>query len=851
MSENEIIPDGLNTQDEIVSSNRMVYDGDKDRSIVDEMETCYLDYAMSVIVSRALPDVRDGLKPVHRRILYAMYDWGVRASGKYRKSARVVWDVLGKYHPHGDTAVYDSMVRMAQDFSLRYTLIDGQGNFWSMDGDGAAAMRYTEVKMDKLGELMLADIDKNTVDFKDNYDASTQEPMVLPTRIPNLLLNGVMGIAVWMATNIPPHNLKEVIDALIFMLNHENPSEISIENLLDFIHWPDFPTWWIIYNRKDILEAYATGRGSIILRGRADIDELKSGKQAIIISEIPYQLNKSDFVIKIAELVSEKIIVGISDIRDESNKDSVRIVIEMKRDAFPKKILNQLYKLTPLQTSFSFNMIALTDRGLQPKLFNLREILEEFIGHRKEVVTRRTQYDLAIAEARAHILEGLKIALDNIDAVIRTIKESKTKEEAHLALMNNFQLSEKQATAILEMQLQRLAGLERKKIEDELAEKIILIADLRDILANPIRVRDIIITELKDIHEKFWDDRRTEVHIGALGEWNPTDTIPNEDVVVTLSKNWYIKRVKSSSFRVQRRGWKGITTAVKDEDEIATILSTQNHNTLLFFTNTGRVFRLAAYEIPEMQRTAKGQPMVQLLSLAKDEYVTAVLDLAKITWQHLFLISSKAIVKRIDISDILNIRSSWLIVMKPRENDALGWVYVTSGTDNMLLVSRGWKVIQFSETDVRVMGRAAAGVRWMHIADSDSLIEACVANEWAKYILTVTENGMWKISSLDDYREQKRWGSGVKVANTTGKTGNIIWAQALTDEQKHEGEVILISKSGQTIRVPISEVKIQSRTTQGVILAKLKDSSDAFTSATVVKKGDDEDASEEEDSTAK
>lgn len=702
----------------------VTYAGDENRNIVDEMETCYLDYAMSVIVSRALPDVRDGLKPVHRRILYAMYEGGVRASGKYRKSARVVGDVLGKYHPHGDIAVYDAMVRMAQDFSLRYPLVDGQGNFGSMDGDGAAAMRYTEVKMDKLGELMLADIDKDTVDWRDNYDASTQEPKVLPARIPNLLLNGVMGIAVGMATNIPPHNLGELVDAIHFLLNHPAPDTVTIEDLMNFIHGPDFPTGGIVYNKKDILEAYTRGRGSIVLRGRAGMEESKNGREMIVITEVPYQLNKKEYVEKLADLVLDKTIVGISEIRDESKGlGDIRIVIELKRDAFPKKILNQIYKLTPLQTSFSYNMIALTDRGLQPRLFNLREMLQAFIEHRREVVTRRTRYELAEAEARAHILEGLKIALDNIDAVIQTIKESKTKEEAHANLMSRFSLSERQSTAILEMQLQRLAGLERKKIEDELAEKLALIADLRDILARPERIAKIVGDELTEIKEKYNNPRRTEVHAGALGEFNPTDTIPNEDVVVTLSKNGYIKRVKSSSFRTQRRGGKGIAMAVKDEDEIDTILSTKNHNLLMFFTNTGRVFRLPAYEIPEMQRTAKGQPIVQFLALAKDESIATVMDLTHIDGKYLFLISTAAVVKRIDIADIANVRASGLIVMKPHDGDALGWVRVTDGTDNILLVSRGGKAIQFDENDVRVMGRAAAGVRGMKVASTDALIE--------------------------------------------------------------------------------------------------------------------------------
>ena len=685
-------------------------------------------------------------------------------------------------------------------------------------------------------------IDKNTVDWRPNYDASTEEPTVLPARIPNLLLNGVMGIAVGMATNIPPHNLSEIIDALTFILGHEQPENIMIEELMEYIHGPDFPTGGIIYNKKDILEAYSRGRGSIVLRGRVNIEEGKNGRESIVITEVPYQLNKKEFVEKIADLVMEKIIIGVADIRDESNKEGIRVVVELKRDAFPKKILNQLYKLTPLQTSFSFNMIALTNRGLQPRLFNLREMLVEFIAHRDEVVVRRTRYDLALAEARAHILEWLKIALDNIDAVIRTIRESKTKEDAHVALMQNFALSEKQSTAILEMQLQRLAGLERKKIEDELAEKIILIADLMDILSKPARVKKIIGDELLELKEKYGDPRRTEVHAGAIGEFNPTDTIPNEEVVVAFSKNGYIKRVKSSSFRAQRRGWKGITTAVKDEDEIASILSTKNHNILLFFTNTGRVFRLPTYEIPEMQRTAKWQPIVQFLSLAKDESISAILDFTNTVGKHLFLISAMGVVKRIDMEEIANIRASGLIVMKPHDGDTLRWVRVTDGTDNILMVSCGWKAIQFSETDVRVMGRAAAWVRGMKVAKGDSLIEWCVAGKDAKYVFTVWENGMGKISSLEDYREQGRGGSGVKVGATTEKTGRVIGAFTLNQSQKSEGSVILISKDGQTVRVPLTDVRITGRTTQGVILAKLKNARDAFISATVVDKSlEDED----------
>lgn len=809
------------------------YDGDEARGIISEMETSYLDYAMSVIIQRALPDVRDGMKPVHRRILYSMYDSGLRANAKYRKSAKVVGDVLGNYHPHGDSSVYDAMVRLAQDFSLRYPLIDGQGNFGSMDGDGAAAMRYTEAKMAKLGESLLTDIDKNTVDWRPNYDASREEPVVLPARIPNLLLNGAMGIAVGMATNIPPHNLSELIDALQFLLNHPDIDAVTIENLLDFVKGPDFPTGGIIYNKKDILDAYTRGRGSVVMRGKAHIEEAKNGRSMIIIDEVPYQLNKKDFVEKIAALVTDKVIVGVADIRDESNKEGVRVVVELKRDAFPKKILNQLYKLTPLQTTFAYNMIALTDRGMQPKLMNLKEMLIAFMDHRKEVTTRRVQFELDQAEARKHILEGLAKAISIIDQIIATIRASKNREEGIPTLMEKFDFSDKQATAIWEMQLGKLSGLEIEKIENELQEKIAMIADFKDILAKPERVAKIISDELAETKEKYGDERKTEVHPGAVGEFNPTDTIPNEDMVVTLSKNGYIKRIKASSFRTQRRGGKGIAMAVKDEDEMQVILSTKNHNKLLFFTNTGRVFELPAYEIPEMQRTAKGQPVVQFLSLAKDESVTTILDLATVTGKHLVLISHNATVKRIDITDIANIRSSGLIVMKPKDNDSLGWVRVTDGTNNILLVSEGGKVIQFPEDDVRVMGRAAAGVRGMKVADSDALIEGCVVCSHDMYIFTISETGMGKISSLEEYREQGRGGSGIKVSATTTKTGKIIAAFTLSEEEKQAKSVILVSRSGQTVRLPLADIRITGRNTQGVILAKLKDTDDTFTSATL------------------
>lgn len=819
----------------------IVYQGDESRSIVDEMQKCYLEYAMSVIVQRALPDVRDGLKPVHRRILYAMHLEGLRASAKYKKSAKIVGNVLWSFHPHGDTAVYDAMVRMAQEFSLRYPLIDGQGNFGSIDGDSAAAYRYTEARMSRPAEYMLSDIDKDTVDFRPNFDASTEEPSVLPARIPNLLINGVMGIAVGMATNIPPHNLGEVIDALDYMMASEDMSQISVDDLMQFIKGPDFPTAGIIYNSKDIHQAYATGRWSVVIRGRAVFEDDSKGRTSIIITEIPYQLNKATFVQKIAELVTEKIIVGVAALQDESNKDGIRIVIELKRDAFPKKILNQLYKLTPLQTSFSYNMIALDDRGMQPKLFNLKEILESFLKHRREVVTRRVSYDLRIAEARAHILQGLKIALDHIDEVIETIRSSQSREDANALLCQRFWLTTIQAQAILEMQLQRLSWLERQKIEDELAEKLAFIAGCLDILAKPERVTAIMREELSLIREKFSDPRRTEVVSGMIGEFNPKDTIPNEEVVITLSKNSYIKRIKSSAFRTQKRGGKWVTVGLKDEDEVSIILSTTNHNDLYYFTNTGRVFRLPAYEIPEASRTTKWQPLINFIALLKDEKITAILDPSTQQIKYLALISRNALIKRIDFSEITNIRSNGLIVMKPKENDELAWVKVTTGDDNILVVSKKGKAIQFHETDVRVMWRAAAGVRAMRMSAGDEIVEADVVSHDGKFVFIVTENGMGKISECSEYREQGRWWSGVKAGAVTPKTGDIIYVSLLTEELKKEASVILMSRDGQTVRVPLSTVRTTSRVTQWVILAKLKNPKDAFISVVVVTTADQED----------
>jgi len=821
-------------------SKWIVYEGDSNRPIKDEMESCYLEYAMSVIVSRALPDIRDWFKPVHRRILYSMHEQGLRASAKFRKSATVVWHVLWNYHPHGDSSVYEAMVRMAQDFSLRYPLVLGQGNFGSMDGDWAAAYRYTEAKMTKLAEYMLADIEKETVDFRDNFDTTKQEPTVLPTRIPNLLMNGVMGIAVGMATNIPPHNLTELIDATEYLLKVPDVEEVTISDLMEYVKWPDFPTGWIVYDREALLAAYSTGRWSVKMRWVANIEQNKKWRNIIIISEIPYGLNKASLVEKIATLVRDKKIVWISDLRDESSWEGVRIVIELKKDAFPKKILNQLYKLTPLQTSFGYNMISLWDRGIQPRLFNLKEMLLAFIDHRKEVVERRTRYELKIAEARAHILEWLKKALDHIDEIIKTIKASKTKDEARENLMSKFEFSKIQAEAILEMKLNKLAWLERQKIEDELNEKLLLIADLKDILAKPERIVSIIIEELDEIKEKFGDERRTQVNEGKIGEFNPKDTIPNEDVFVVLTKNSYIKRLKESAFRTQRRGGKWVTTWAKEDDEIKLIVPTQNHSDLLYFTSQGRVFSLPAYEIPETSRTAKWQPIVNLLNLQKGEEIAAILDISKEKNQYLFFVSKLGTVKKLNMDDVKNIRSNWLKVVWVKEGDDLMWVKTTTWNDNIFIATKEWKAIQFSEDDVRPMGRAAAWVRWIKLKEGDKVIEVAISWEDQEYLFIVTEKWMWKITATEEYRNQNRWGSWVKAMAVTNKTWKLVSAKMITEEDRKNSQVILISKAGQTIRLPLKWIRKTSRVTQWVILTKLKDSSDEIVRASMVRESEDE-----------
>lgn len=789
------------------------------RELTSEMETCYLDYAMSVIVSRALPDVRDGLKPVHRRILYTMNELGLRPSAKYRKSAAVVGDVLGKYHPHGDSAVYDAMVRLAQDFSVRYTLVDGQGNFGSIDGDSAAAMRYTEAKMDKLSEEMLADLDKETVDFRPNYDETKKEPVVLPSKVPQLLLNGSLGIAVGMATSIPPHNLGEVVDGLIHLI--ENP-DANVEDLLKFIKGPDFPMGGILYDGGNIKEAYSTGRGRVTVRAKAEIEEMKNGKQRIVVTEIPYQVNKANLIMKIAQLVRDKKIQGITDIRDESNQDGIRMVIELSKTAYASKILNQLYKLTQLQENFNYNMIALVD-GIQPRLLNLKNILEKFVDHRVEVVTRRTEYDLKVAQARAHILEGLRIALDQIDAVIDTIRKSPTKEEAKENLMKKFKLSELQAQAILEMRLQALAGLERQKIEDEYKEKLAFIAECEAILGDKEKLMGIIKDELIETKEKYADARRTKILKQGVGEFSAKDTIPNEPVVIMLTKQNYIKRLPQASFRVQGRGGKGVIgTTTKEEDEVEILRYATNHDDLLFFTSEGRVFKLPTYEIPQTSRQAKGTPVINILQLRPKERVTAMMNVgAGFEGQYLFFCTRYGRAKKTPVQDFDNIRKTGLIAIKLNEGDSLEWVRETSAEQQVMIITSDGKSVRFNEKDVRAMGRSAAGVRGIRLKDDDYVVEMDVITDpKSAELLVVMENGLGKKTKVEEYRLQGRGGGGVKTANVNKRTGKVVGAKILEDQK---GDLILVASDGQTLRTGLENIPSRGRATQGVFLMRLKE----------------------------
>lgn len=788
------------------------------REITKELSTSYLDYAMSVIVDRALPDVRDGMKPVHRRILWDMWDSGLSSSAKTRKSANVVGEVLARYHPHGDSSVYDAMVRMAQDFSLRYPLVHGQGNFGSIDGDPAAAYRYTEAKLAKIADEMLVDIEKETVDWMPNYDATRDEPKVLPAKLPNLLLNGALGIAVGMATSIPTHNLSEVADAILYLADHP---EATTEDLLGFVKGPDFPTGGIIYDKKAIQQAYVTGRGGIIARAKAEIIEKKNGKQfEILITEIPYQVNKSELVKSIAELHMEKKIEGIRDLRDESDRDGMRIVIELKNDVPPQKILNWLYKHTDLQKNFNMNLMALV--GGVPRLLSLRDVLTEYIAHRKDVIRRRTQYDLRKAEERAHILEGLVIALDAIDRVIATIRKSKDKEEARANLIKLFKLTDVQAGAILEMRLQTLAALERRKIEEELTEKKNLIKELLLILKSPAKIVGIITKEVVELKEKYGDARRTQVVARAPEAVSDEDLIPEEEAIVTVSSGGYIKRLPPDTFKTQRRGGKGlIGSDVADEDFLLHFFSAATHDNVLFFTTHGRVFQTKVYEIPPATRTSKGRAIQNFLELPADESVSAVVNYSAKNERNRYLVlaTKRGLIKKTPLEDFKNIRRNGIIAISLKKGDQLKWARLTGGADEVVLATRQGQSIRFDEKQIRAMGRTAAGVRAIRLRKQNDEVAgfAIVGKSADAKLLAVMENGFAKQTKLTEFKKQNRGGSGIKIAEVTTKTGPLISAHVITEEK----EIFALSAKGQMIRTQIDTIRETGRAAQGVRIMNL------------------------------
>ncbi|MHL56931.1 DNA gyrase subunit A [Listeria monocytogenes] len=796
-----------------------------------EMRTSFLDYAMSVIVARALPDVRDGLKPVHRRILYAMNDLGMTSDKAYKKSARIVGEVIGKYHPHGDTAVYFTMVRMAQDFSYRNMLVDGHGNFGSVDGDMAAAMRYTEARMSKISMELLRDINKDTIDYADNYDGSEREPVILPARFPNLLVNGSSGIAVGMATNIPTHHLGEVIDGVL-ALSHD--PEITIRDLMEYIPGPDFPTAGMIMGRSGIRRAYESGRGSITVRGRVDIEEKKNGKETIVITEIPYQVNKARLVERIAELAREKKIDGITSLNDESDRSGMRIVIEVRRDISASVIVNNLFKMTALQTTFGINMLALVDN--HPKVLNLKEILYYYLEHQKVVIRRRTEFELRKAEARAHILEGLRIALDNIDAIIKLIRGSKTSDVAKEGLMTQFNLSDKQAQAILDMRLQRLTGLEREKIEEEYQNLVALINDLKAILADDERILEIIREELEEIKVKYADKRRTEILAGDLVSLEDEDLIPEEEVAITLTKRGYIKRLPLSTYRSQRRGGRGIQGMSTHEDDfVEHLVATSTHDTLLFFTNTGKVYRSKGYEVPEYGRTAKGIPIINLLGIESQEQVNAVINLSEFTDDsYLFFTTKHGVVKRTTLSQFAKIRQSGLRAVELRENDELISVQMTDGSKNMIIATKHGQSIYFPEENIRVMGRTAAGVRGIRLREDDEVIGMEVLEDDEK-VLVVTEKGYGKQTPASQYPLRNRGGMGVKTVTITEKNGNLVAMKTVTGEE----DLMLMTVSGVLIRFEIDTVSQTGRSAMGVKLIRLDEDEKVATVAKVPKEEDE------------
>ncbi|MBI4050698.1 MAG: DNA gyrase subunit A [Candidatus Doudnabacteria bacterium] len=807
----------------------------KPRVLEEEMQESYLDYAMSVIVSRALPDVRDGLKPVHRRILYAMNELGLNPQARYRKSATVVGEVLGKYHPHGDVAVYDSLVRLAQNFAMRYPLVDGQGNFGSLDGDAPAAMRYSECRLAPLSLELLSELDRETVDWMDNYDATKKEPKVLPAKLPNLLLNGTLGIAVGMATDIPPHNLGEIAAATSALI--DNP-KLTSEDLMDFVLGPDFPTGGIIYDWSAIKAAYATGKGSVTVRAKTEIVEGKDGNFQILITEIPYRVNKATLLEKFAELVRDKKLEGIKNLRDESDKDGVRIVVELKKDALPNKILNQLFKYSQLQDAFHLNMLALVE-GIEPRVLNLKMILEYYIAHRREVVARRTRFDLEKSKERAHILEGLKKALDHIDAIIKAIKQSQTKEEAHAELQKKFKLSDKQATAILEMRLQALAGLEQRKIEEELKEKRQLIKELEELLKSPKKIDSVVKKELADLTTKFSDPRRTKLIKQPIGEFKAEDLIANEDAIIVVTKSGYVKRLPPDTYRKQGRGGKGVIgITTKEEDVVEKLLAAKTHDDVMFFTNKGRVFQTKIYELPETSRTAKGQALVNFLELAQGEFATAVLTFGKAertAYKYLFMGTKFGTVKKTAISEFEKVRHSGLIAVKLQRDDELRWVNLSSGNDDVMMTTAGGQAIRFKETDVRPMGRTAAGVRGIRLKKDDLVMSVDVIEKSRDpknlQVLVISELGLGKKTPLMEYKVQRRGGSGIKTMNITKKTGKIVIMH--TVNRAEEADLVVISKMGQTLRTALGQISTLGRATQGVRILKLE-SGDQVASAAIV-----------------
>lgn len=809
------------------------------RTVENVMEDSYLRYSMSVIIDRALPDVRDGLKPVHRRILYSMNEDGLRSGARHRKSANVVGAVMGKYHPHGDSSIYDAMVRMAQPWAMRYMLVNGQGNFGSMDGDPPAAMRYTEAKMARLADETLADIDKDTVDFRDNYDNTTTEPTVLPAKLPNLLLNGQLGIAVGMATNIPPHNLSELIDAEVAMI--DNP-EATLDNLMEHIKGPDFPTGGVIYGKDSIRTAYATGRGGVVMRGIAEVVEGNKGRHQIVITEIPYALNKETLLLKIADLVRDKKLTGISDLRDETARGDVRIVIDLKKDAYPKKLLNQIYKMTPLQSSFHFNMMALID-GIQPRVLGLQDIIREHIKHRQVVVRRRTEFERRKAMERAHILEGLKTALDHIDEVIKIIRASDSTDDAQANLIKRFKFSDIQAKAILAMQLRTLAGLERQKIENELAELLKLIAKLEAILADEKKILKIVRAELLELKETYGDERRTRVIPSELGKMSDEDLIADEQVVVTLTAANYIKRSPIVEYKKQGRGGKGRRgMATREEDVIEHVVNASTHDFLLFFTNKGRVFRMKTYEVPAVGLNAKGIALVNLLQLQPEEVVSSVINVSKTdNAKNLIMCTVRGTVKKTPFEQYQNVRSSGLIAINLDEGDELKWIRMTTGENEVVISTAQGQAIRFHEKGARPMGRVARGVRGIRLRPKDRVIGMDIVEEGA-YIFVISKYGYGKRTKIDQFTAHARGGVGIRSAIVNDKTGDLIGVKRLIGDEQ---EVIIISKNGQTIRLGLKDISALGRATQGVRIMRLNEG-DEIVSLALVDKVPDEPEEDDE-----